>query len=195
MADEAFLKQSAQAFLAGQGLFAAAVPPDAEAVIDGRGRSFHTFAALAAFLHKVPDQAGFPVGRQKGLLRRAGHQLAAAAENALHLGHAGGSHEAGALHGAAKDAFPQGRAQAQGRRAEAYGLAAVAAGHLVPAQTPKAGQHFPGQPLLEGQGTGLVAAGHEEVEAGLGQREHVLWRRGGLNVIDPPPLVGDMPDG
>lgn len=110
MADEAFLQQGAQAFLAGQGIFAAAVPPDAEAVIDGRGRSLHTFAALAAFLHKVPDQAGFPVGRQKGLLRRAGHQFAAAAEDALHLGHAGGSHEAGALHGAAKDAFPQGRA-------------------------------------------------------------------------------------
>lgn len=59
MADEAFLQQGPQVFLAGQGLFAAAVPPDAEA-----------------------------------------------AEDVLHLGHAGGAHEAGALHGAAKDAPP-----------------------------------------------------------------------------------------
>ena len=150
-----FLKQSAQAFLAGQGLFAAAVPPDAEAVIDGRGRGLGAFAALAAFLHKVPDQAGFPVGRQKGLLRRAGHQLAAAAEDALHLGHAGGTHEAGALHGAAKDAFPQGRTQTQGRRAQAHGLAAVAPGHLIPAQTPQAGQHFPASHFWKGRARGL----------------------------------------
>lgn len=111
MADEAFLQQGPQAFLAGQGLFAAAVPPDAEAVIDGRGCGLGAFVALAAFLHKVPNQASFRVGRQKGLLRRAGHQLAVAAEDVPHLGHAGGAHEAGALHGAAKDAPADGLAQ------------------------------------------------------------------------------------
>ena len=54
------------------------------------------------------------------------------------------------------------------------------------------GQDLTGQPLLEGQGTGLVAAGHEEIEAGLGNDEHHLLTTKGHNLTTPLPFIRDM---
>lgn len=184
MTDEAFLQQGAQALLAGQGLLAALVPPDAEMVIHGPGRGLGALAVPAALPHKVPDQPGFLVRRQKGLLRRADHQLAAAAEDALHLGHAGGAHKAGALHGAAEDALPQGRAQAQGRRIEVHGPAAGAPGHLIIALAAQAGQDFLAYPAAELPGLRLAAAENESIEAGLGNDGRLLLSADGVGNTD-----------
>ena len=91
-------------------------------------------------------------------------------------------------------ALPRMRSRRAGRRRriEVHGLAAGAPGHLIIALAAQGGQDLTGQPLLEGQGTGLVAAGHEEIETGLGQEPRLLFSKAGHNGCDQLPFFGDM---
>ena len=55
-------------------------------------------------------------------------------------------------------------------------------------------EYVPINPLLEGERLGLVATAHEEIQALLGQGQHVLFTARGANWIRPLSFIGDMID-
>ena len=55
-------------------------------------------------------------------------------------------------------------------------------------------EYVPINPLLEGERLGLVATAHEEIQALLGQGQHVLFTARGIIPNNTLPLIGDMID-